>query len=243
MIHKKAGMLAVVIAGAFLLGGCEMVQEQIDILLPQEEEWAPEQTSLDVREDGSMTETILQHLDQSYYDTEELSKMIAQTVQAYNGSAEPAPITIDEQVMEGADVTLTMSYAAAEDYAAYNNVVFFNGSMLNAQMEGFLFGNDFKKVSGGATGEEMISNEEPLSHKECQVLVTDTSHVVYAPGKVLYCSANASVRDGRIVVPAPAMEQEVQGLVLPSSTVYVEAQGEISSSDKEKTYVYIIYEE
>ena len=77
-----------------------------------------------------------------------------------------------------------MRYPDAQAYASYNHVPAFQGSMLEAQMAGFLFLNEFRKVADGVSAAETIPNGEPLSHKEYQVLVTDLTHVVRMPAKV-----------------------------------------------------------
>ncbi len=224
------------------LTGCNL-QDTIDEIRGGKS-WEPGETNLTVRKDGTLTETVIDALDQSYYDSGELEQMIHSTVSQYNQTHGADAVTVDALSLENHQVVLTMTYQSAEDYADYNNVRFYNGSMLGAEMEGYLFYNQFRKVEDGTVSGELITNEEPLKHKEYQVLVTDNSHLVQVPGDVVYVSANASPMAKRQVRPAgEETSPQTEGLVLPSSAVYVEEKdGPVSAKDLEKNYLYIIYE-
>ncbi len=240
----RVGLLAAVCGCALLLGGCEVVEEE----LAQYGVGVPQETTLQMKEDGTVLETVIDRLDQSYYNSSELESMISQTVSDYNQGHTADSVVIDEYTVEENQVLLRMTYRSANDYAEYNNVRFYNGSMLGAEMEGFHFLNQFWQVENGETVGNPVSNEVPLKEKQQQVLVTDTSHVVEVPGKVLYVSINGTPTGRRTVSPAAddiVIEQETQvGLVLPSSAVYIpeETRAKADADAQEKNYLYVIYE-
>lgn len=250
----KIGRLTVVVMCTLMLSGCDLqgTIEDLELELPKEvesllgiEDWNPGETYLVVQEDGTLTETVIDRLDQNYYNAEELGQMITSTVGEYNQDHGADAVIVDSLSLENNQVILTMTYKTAGDYADYNNVRFYNGSMLGAELEGYLFYNEFRKVNDGVAESENITNEEPLKHKEYQVLVTDDSHLVQVTGDVVYVSANASPMGKREVQPVEEVEEvEQEGLVLPSSAVYVEEKEEtpVTAKDLEKNYVYIIYE-
>ena len=232
----KTGKLAAVIMCTLMLSACGLLEEKA---------WEPTETSLEVKKDGTLTETVIDQLDQSYYSSSELESMINSSVSEYNQSHGADAVKVDSLSLANNQVVLKMTYKTAEDYADYNNVRFYNGSMLGAEMEGFLFYNQFKEVEEGTVMGENISNEEPLKHKEYQVLVTGTSHVVRVPGDVVYVSANGAPVGEKEVKPVKETKtSEQEGLVLPSSAVYVEEKENtpVTAKDLEKTYLYIIYE-
>lgn len=231
----KTGRMAAVAVCALMLGGCGLLGDA---------PWEPTETALQVREDGTMTEVVIDQLEQSYYNASELESMINSSVSEYNKSHGADSVKIDELLLENNQVKLTLTYASAKDYADYNNVRFYNGSMLGAEMDGFLFYNQFKQVEKGTVVQDNISNEEPLKHKEYQVLVTDTSHIVQVPGDVVFVSVNGAPTGERDIKPvAESAPAQQDGLVLPSSAVYVEDDhSPVTAKDLEKTYVYIIYE-
>lgn len=241
----RAGKIIKLTAAALCmlaLTGCNL-QDTIDGLRG-DKAWEPGETNLVVKKDGTLTETVIDVLDQSYYNSGELEQMINSTVSQYNQTHGADVVVIDALSLENNQVLLTMTYQSAEDYADYNNVRFYNGSMLGAEMEGYLFYNQFRRVEDGAAQGDAITNEEPLKHKEYQVLVTDSSHLVQVPGDVVYVSANASPMGDRQVRPVKEeTSSQPEGLVLPSSAVYVEEkEGPVSAKDLEKNYLYIIYE-
>lgn len=235
----RFGRIAAVVVCTLMLGGCDMLDEVLE-----EKAWEPGETALQVMEDGTVTETVIDQLDESYYSSAELESMVNSSVSEYNKEHGEDAVKVDSLVIENNQVTLTMTYRTAEDYAGYNNVRFYNGSMLGAEIDGYLFYNQFKQVEKGTVTEEGISNEEPLKHKELQVLVTDTSHVVKVPGDVLFISSNGSPMGRKEVEPAEEEEaSKEEGLVLPSNAVYVEEDhSPVTAKDLEKTYLYIIYE-
>lgn len=235
--------LTAVVMCTLTLSGCGL-QDTIEEMLGGKA-WEPGETNLVVREDGTLTETVIDSLDQNYYNSGELEQMINSTVSEYNQNNGADAVIVDSLSLENNQVVLTMTYKSAADYADYNNVRFYNGSMLGAEMEGYLFYNQFRKVSEGVAEGENITNEEPLKHKEYQVLVTDASHLVQVPGDVVYVSANASPIGRREVQPVEEIEvKQAEGLVLPSSAVYVEEKADVpvTAKDLEKNYLYIIYE-
>lgn len=231
----RSGKITAVLMCTLMLGGCGILGE---------ETWEPQETALQMKKDGTVTETVIDALDQSYYSSQELESMINSSVSEYNQTKGSEAITIDSLSIENNQVNLTMTYASAEDYAEYNNVRFYNGSMLGAEMDGYLFYNQFKQVEDGTVVAQDLSNEEAIKHKEFQVLVTDTSHAVRVPGDIAYVSANGAPTGPRDVAPVKdASSAQTEGLVLPSSAVYVEEEDTpVTAQDLEKTYLYIIYE-
>ena len=59
---------------------------------------------------------------------------------------------------------------------------------------------------------------------------------------MVYVSANGAPTSARDVAPVEDTSTQTEGLVLPSSAVYVEEDAPVTAQDLEKTYLYIIYE-
>ena len=234
------------VIGAFLvlmisagLGGCQKKPE---------EPWVPEDTAIQVQEDGTLKETIIDRLDQSYYDPAELESLIRSSADTYNMENGEGSVTVDEFTAEGNSITVRMTYLSSKDYRDFNQMPFYNGSMLEAEMEGFRFTENFIKVNKGIAGSEEITPDEPLSHKEYSVLIMDASYMAEVPGDVMYVSLNARPADRRIVMPAAAgtetaEETEAEGLVLPSSAVYTQEKDAVEENNNTGTeLIYVIYD-
>ena len=220
------------------LGGCQKEPE---------EPWVPEATAIQVQEDGSLKETIVDYLDQSYYDPAELENMIRSSADTYNKEKGGGSVTVDEFTAQENRVTVRMTYLTTEDYRDFNQVPFYNGSILEAEMEGFRFNGNFLKVNKGTAGSEEIGPDEPFSHKEYSVLIVDASYMAEVPGDVMYVSPNARPADRRIIRPAgaaaaPEDETEPEGLVLPSSAVYTQEEAEEENQDTGTELIYVIYD-
>lgn len=240
---KKRSFLTAVIALLMLMGlsGCS-VMDEVDEMLPSKQETF-ERTTLTALKDGTVKESVIDQLNESYYSSEDLKKMIDETVLSYCAQEGEGAVLVDAFSSEEGRVVLDMTYRSAADYAAYNNVIFFNGSVLEAQLEGFLFNHDFRAVADGTIQETKISAEEPLSHKEYTVLVTDASHAVRVPGKIKYVSANALIQDEYTMIPGEPEESVEQVLVLPSSAVYVqEKTDDETAAELDRALIYILYD-
>ena len=136
MIGNKTRIAAVMAVGVMLLTGCELLDQDT---------WQPQESAaISIDKEGSITEIIHETLDAAYYDAAELENMIYSEVADYNVSHGEDVIQVDTFEAEGKDVNLVMKYASAEDYARFNNTEFFYGSMINAQLEGYLFDVSYK---------------------------------------------------------------------------------------------------
>ena len=240
-VMRKGSILAAaaIASTAVLLTGCSMLDQIVGA--DSWKDWAPSQTSLQVYGDGSVTETILDSLDQDWYTGDELQDMIARSMNEYNAQNGAEALNVTEYSDEGGQVRVKLVYRTGDDYSRYNDVVFFNGSMLDAEMAGFLFTGPFSSVDGSQVREQGVDAAEPLSHKEYSVTVTDGMHAVQVPGTIRYISSNGAVVNSHTAQPASAAgEAQTEG----DSTYLSGDPGTGSVSDKERdaSYLYIIYE-
>lgn len=215
----KIGKLFVTACAALmLLSGCSKKEE---------EPWVPDSTAIQVTQEGRITETIIDRLTESYYSSSELQEMVNASVKDHTAAHGDGSVVLKEFTADGANIRIVLEYASAGDYAAFNNVRFYNGSMLGAQMEGYRFETSFQLVAkDGTVSEQRVSADGPVSHKEYQVLVTDRSHKVEVPGNIVYVGAPSQVEERRIVTPLPAPENTDESAV----------------SEQEAGLLYILYE-
>ncbi len=254
MRRAGIGICAAAAAAACVLTGCSMLDQVVGA--DDWKGWKPSMTSLQVSRDGSLTETILDTLDQSYYDADELQDMVARSVRIYNEDAGEAALNVSEYTVEQQNLKLVIHYASGEDYRSYNQLVFFDGSMLDAEMEGFLFSNSFRRVERGKVVQEDVPNAEALAHKEYRVTISDDGHAVQVPGKICYVSRNAEPVNSHAAQPLTekpekkAEKETEAGLLLPSNAVYrkpetvteTEKKPELSGEEKDRGYIYVLYE-
>ena len=135
-----------------------------------------------------------------------------------------------------------MKYASAEDYEEFNNTEFYYGSMINAQLEGYLFDVNYKRVKDGVVEGSSVSGSEVIKEMAQQVLIVRAPLEVHVPGNVLYTSTNAEVLSSD-VVNATGEQDEDEGatIVLPSSAVYKTEESSFAEQTAANR-VYIIFE-
>jgi hypothetical protein len=182
---------AVSISCALSLTGCSTLDRIIGA--DNWKDWTPTTTSIQVHMDDSLTETIFDTLDESWYQGNELQDMIARSMHEYNDSHGAGAVNVTSYSDTGGNVKVVIDYRTGEDFAAYNNAVFCCGSMLDAQMQGFLFPGRFYAVEGASLKGEAMDDSEPISHKEYSVVISDGSHVIQVPGQIRYVSEGAEI--------------------------------------------------
>ena len=237
MIAKKTPIILALTAGALMLGGCEM--------MPGQEKWTPQEpAAISIEEDGTIVETVQEELGAAYYDASELQSMITSEVEAYNKENGEASVTVKEYEAADGKVKLVTEYASAQDYAAFNNTEFYYGSMINAQLAGYLFDASYKKVDNGVVKGSPVSGSEVIKRMDKEVLILRAPLEVHLPGEVLFTSTNAEVLAPDVVnaTGEASDEEETEGLVLPSNAVYREADAATFAEKKAANRVYIIFE-
>ncbi|MFR8547634.1 MAG: hypothetical protein ACLVEV_03265 [Lachnospiraceae bacterium] len=234
MIAKKILTIAALAAGMALLGGCGMLEQK---------KWTPQEpAAISIAKDGSITEIVQESLDESYYDAAELEKMITDEVSKYNAQNGEDSVTVKKLEHTDGVFRLQMEYASADDYAAFNHTEFYYGSMINAQLEGYLFDVPFKKVKDGVVQGSPVTGSEVIKQMGDQVLILRAPLEVQVPGNVLFTSTNTEVLSSDVVnATGESEEDEKEGLVLPSSAVY---HGEEASYEEQEAAkrAYIIFE-
>lgn len=233
MAAKKISIIAALAAGMMLLGGCEMLEQK---------KWTPQEpAAISIAEDGSITEIVQESLDEAYYNAAELEQMITDEVSAYNAKNGESSITVKKAELADGVFSLQMQYASAADYASFNNTEFYYGSMINAQLAGYLFDVSFKRVNDGVVEGSPVTGSEVIKQMGDQVLVLRAPMEVHVPGDVLFTSTNADVLASDVVNATGESQEKEEELILPSNAVY---RGKEASYEEQKAAkrVYIIFE-
>jgi len=209
-IHRQFLMAGLVTAAALLTAcGAAKVPDKI------------ENSSLIIREDGSVTAYVVDLFDKDYYDIDELARMAREEVAAYNtehsdGEQEAIQLGEVERLSENGDaVIVSMEYNGAESYKAYNGKLLFYGTVAQARQEGFDFSKlnqvlynpkrDKSMVSSDLTGDEFAKKH---------VILLDEQTRVYAPLKVAYMSENAKALEDGSIDTAGISEEEYPVIIV-----------------------------
>lgn len=227
MYLRKVWRAALLASGIILLTGCETTKE---------EEWTPQEAAaISLDADGHVTEYLSEKLEQSYYSFDELNNMLNAEVSAYNSEHGEGKVTVTSAAQENGVVNLVITYASGEDYAQFNNVEFYYGSMINAQLEGYLFDVSYKTVKDGIVHGSEVSGSEVLKNMADMVLVVSAPLEVHVPGNVTFTSANANVLSNSVVLAVGEETEDGDGT---ASGVRISAE---ERADDNR--VYIVFEE
>lgn len=241
----RLGIISGIIFCTCLLSGCSVLDRVIGA--DDWKEWTPVSNSIQVHADESLTETIFDHLDQSWYQGNELQDMIARSMNEYNESHGANSITVTQYSDAGGDVKVEINYRTGEDFSEYNNALFFSGSMLEAQIQGYLFSGSFYAVEGAKTSGQEIDSAEPLSHKEYNVVVSDGTHVIQVPGEIRYVSSNGQLENSHVASlsqeggDGQTQESAQEGQTASPAPADPMAAGP-SKEELDRSCLYIIYE-
>ncbi len=234
MSWKRLTAAAALIAGILSLGGCEM---------PGLGSWTPrESTAISIRKDGTIKEIVQETLDAGYYDASELEKMITSEVEEYDARNGEDSVRVEKFSDEDSMVNLTMEYASAADYAEFNNTEFYYGSIIDAQLKGYLFDVSFYQVEDGVAQGE-VSGSEVIPYMDKAVLILRAPMEVQVPGDVLFISTNAEVLASDVVDATGAQQEEITELVLPSSGVYRSGEEWDYEQQQSASLVYILFDD
>ncbi len=232
MNKGKKLMLAVLAMG--LLTGCS--------------KFSPDENAVSIGKDGEITAAILDHLDQDYYDAEELKTEVEQAVNTYNQSEGKDCITIEKfQSKDNGEVTLFMKYAGDEDYAAFNHVDFYAGDITDGYNKGgYRFETTFQQIENGKVIRENVDKKEIFRGSNHPMVVFSEEMAVEVPGKILFASSNVQVTGKKSArVGDETAETEAVTESETDTEVPVIAPEEVTvsaTSDAEGALAYIIYE-
>ena len=245
MFSKKWVSVALLAVGAMMLSGCESV-ESLSEAFVKNESWEPQEAdAISVKKNGSITEQINEVLDASYYSADELQNMISSEISSYNSQAGSEKVKLEKfEETEGSDqISVEISYASAEDFASFNNTEFYYGSMINAQLAGYLFDTGFQKVKNGEASGQVSSDDGIYDAMDKEVLILMAPMEVQVCGELVYVSSNADVLGSNLVDANGEMDEtEREDLVLPSSDVYKRTHDKTFDEEQSNRRVYIIFE-
>ena len=164
-------------------------------------------TSITLTETGSVNETIVEEAGEDEYTAEDLQEYIGGELDKYNSGLETPAVTLESCRVEGGSVRLSLNYASCADYASFNQVVCFTGTLKEADDAGFSM-DRYWLDPGGKEGENEIILERA---KEWKVLIVSEAVNVKVPDKILYTSDNVKVTGRLTAVVETVMNTAAAG--------------------------------
>ena len=147
-------------------------------------EFSADKDTVYVQKKGTVKGANVADFDKDYYDETELSDFITDTVDTYVAKAGDGTVVIQEFGVENGVAHVYLDYAGAEDYAEFNGVEFYAGTVLDAKSDGYDIPNAFTAVTDKETTWDAEGNKIVIVGQQTQVQVD---------GTILFVSENASV--------------------------------------------------
>ena len=157
-------------------------------------------TALRLDADGIVKASVVSDFDKDYYDSREMRDAIEEAVRAYNAAKDEFSIQLLSVREDSGRAEVEMYYRTADDYAAFNNVTFFGGSI--SEITGDPAWPAGVVLTSTADGSTITTDDLSSLKKKACALVFGEPAAVTVPGKVLYVSGGAEVSEDGVVTAA-----------------------------------------
>ena len=175
---KKSLKFWLVVSLTFLVTGCG-------------NEFEPTESMIHVTSKGEVQSAVIESFDEPYYDFEELSDDVNDAVKMYCLDKNEESVTVTSLTEANETVSLIMNYQSVEDYAEFNEVLLFAGTLAEAIEAGYQPDSLYD-----AEGTSVDLDEGQM--QELKVIVTEESICVQTNSKIRYVSDNVTVLDKKL---------------------------------------------
>lgn len=172
----------------------------------------PDTDTVYVKKNGSITEISIGDFDKDYYDQEELQQFIEDEITSYKEENEDCDVKMDSVSVEEGVAKLSMNYGDYSDYAGFNGVEFFAGTVVQAIAAGYTFDVAYNSVEAG-TEAGSADQTEVTGDDKFKVVVLNEDTDVVVKGKIAYVSGdNVTVKSDNTASVA-AMNEGVSYII------------------------------
>lgn len=172
----KLRKLLVIGIAAALLSGCGFNPEKV------------ETTTVQILEDGTLTQIVVDDFDKDYYDFDEFSKMASSEVTAFNIANGENSAVIKDIIRNDDSVKTIMTFDSDDDYMLFNGTTFFYGTVNEMLDAGFSLPGDMVSRDGDAIDADTFYDKE-----EQHVIVVSEKINIVAPYKIEYMSSGTEL--------------------------------------------------
>lgn len=145
-----------------------------------------DESTVFVLKNGRIVSTDVEDFDEKTYDKDGLTQYVKQEIRAYNDKNGKGSVALKKLEVGDKKATLTISYKTAEDYAKFNDIELYTGSIAEALAHGYTFEGDFASVSGGKITPCKSSDFTENSGYQVAIIRGNTN--VKVKGKIQYVS-------------------------------------------------------
>lgn len=178
-MHKGIRTVAVLSAVLCFLGGCAGKEKAL----------TADTDTIILKEKGSIVGYITGEFDESRYSYEQLQALMDSEITSYcTQTAEEAVVLDKSELTEEGILTVVMTYRSAEDYSAFNQEIFFYGTIEEAVLAGY----DLRMLTmrDASDAEITVGRTELEAMPDSYILITEDPSNIRGYQKVAYIGLN-----------------------------------------------------
>ena len=178
-MQKGIRTVAVLSAVLCFLGGCAGKEKAL----------TADTDTIILKEKGSIVGYITGEFDESRYSYEQLQALMDSEITSYcTQTAEEAVVLDKSELTEEGILTVVMTYRSAEDYSAFNQEIFFYGTIEEAVLAGY----DLRMLTmrDASDAEITVGRTELEAMPDSYILITEDPSNIRGYQKVAYIGLN-----------------------------------------------------
>jgi hypothetical protein len=168
--------------------------------------------SLEIDSGGNVKAFSISEFDKEYYSGTELRKQILDSVSEYNESAKDERISLNSCKVSKKKARVILKYKSLEDYASFNNVLAWSGTLTTAIENGY-FDKSTAVISSDGTLKTTIGELESKSGgktasrrgNDLKVLIVEEPLMIKVPGKISYTIGDVTMEGGYAITGAGSL--------------------------------------
>ncbi len=146
-------------------------------------------TTLEIKKDGTLEQSIIETFEKDYYDATELQEMIESEISDFNLTDGSEKIQLKEVELKEDAAYPVLTYGDAASYAEFNDVTFFYGTIAQAYEEGFDLTINLTSVKDN----EEIDKDDILQMGDHYFIIAEESIVIETFHNIEYISGNVTL--------------------------------------------------
>lgn len=163
-----------------------------------EQSYEADVSTVFVEKDGRVVSTDVEAFDENKYELEGLEEYVKEAVSSYNSEHGEESVVMKELKAEEGSAVLILEYASASDYAGFNGIELYTGTVADALSAGYSFDVEFASVADGEA--KACSVNDFLGNGDYKAVVIRGNTSVHVSGKVAYVStANTTYVDAKTI--------------------------------------------
>ncbi|MGN1159992.1 MAG: hypothetical protein ACI4SE_07315 [Lachnospiraceae bacterium] len=178
-MHKGIRTVVVLSAVLCFLGGCAGKEKAL----------TADTDTIILKEKGSIVGYVTGEFDESRYSYEQLQALMDSEIASYcTQTAEEAVVLDKSELTEEGILTVVMTYRSAEDYSAFNQEIFFYGTIEEAVLAGY----DLRMLTmrDASDAEITVGRTELEAMPDSYILITEDPSNIRGYQKVAYIGLN-----------------------------------------------------